>query len=102
MTQCKSCGGTYTPVQADGTQYFHRCPPLSLPELTAAVAGGKVTLPNGETPDMAVVRRSYDRNAVRDENLPGTRPTDAGKLKAAGAGTLIVADPVAPVVVALP
>lgn len=102
MTQCKSCGGTYNQVLGDGTQYFHRCPPLSSVEVAADVTAGKLVLPNGETADQAVSRRTYERNQLRDENLPGTKTTDAGKMKLAGAGVVTVADPVAPVVVALP
>lgn len=102
MTKCKTCGGTYQPIQADGTQYFHRCPPLSVAELDAAVQSGKVTLPAKETVADAIMLRTYERNNVRDENLPGVRPTDTGKMKAPGAGVLIVADPTPIVVVALP
>jgi hypothetical protein len=102
MTKCTTCGGTYNQVQADGTQYFHRCPPLSAFELDAAVKAGKVALPNGETVDIAVQRRTYERNLLRDENLPSTRASDAGKMKALGAGTSTVADPSTPVVVVGP
>lgn len=28
MTRCKSCGGTYVPVGADGLTYYHACPPV--------------------------------------------------------------------------
>lgn len=102
MVQCKTCGGIYSPIQGDGTQYFHRCPPLSVAELTAAVAAGKVVLPAKETPDIAVQLRTYERAALRDENLPGTKVSDAGKMKALGAGTLPVADPTSTVVTVLP
>lgn len=93
MQQCAACGGTYQPIQADGTQYFHRCPPLSAVELDAAVQAGKVTLPKNETAADAAARRSYSRNGERDENVPSTLQKDAGKLKAAGMGTTLVADP---------
>lgn len=98
MQKCLSCGGTYNAIQADGTTYFHACPPLSRVELAAAVAAGKVALPPGETADDAVTRRVYTRANPRDENVPSSKPSDAGKLKAAGAGVTTVADP-APVVV---
>lgn len=26
--KCRSCGGEYVDVQADGSPYFHACPPL--------------------------------------------------------------------------
>jgi hypothetical protein len=69
----KRAAATYNQVQGDGTLYFHRCPPLSLPELVAAVAAGKVAMVNGETPAVAITLRTYERNALRDENLPGTK-----------------------------
>jgi hypothetical protein len=102
MTKCQACGATYNQVQGDGLLYFHRCPPLSLPELVAAVAAGKVAMVNGETPSVAITLRSYERNAFRDENLPGTKAGDSGKVKANGAGVTTVADPAPIVVVALP
>jgi hypothetical protein len=37
MVKCKACGGVFQSIQADGTQYFHACPPLSAAELAAAV-----------------------------------------------------------------
>jgi hypothetical protein len=44
MVQCKACGGTYAPVLADGMLYFHVCPPLSVPELHAALAAKTLAL----------------------------------------------------------
>ncbi len=94
MTQCNACGGTYHTTNADGTLYFHSCPPLSAPELAAKVAAGKVTLPAGETVEDAIARRRYERANKRDENVSGA--TDAkGKAlpKAAGDGVRTVPDP---------
>lgn len=88
MVECNACHGQYEPIQADGTQYFHRCPPLSAHELEAAVTAGKVTLPAGETTDDAVALRSYERANLRDENLRATRGKDAKAMKAEGAGVL--------------
>lgn len=99
MTKCSSCNGTYTPVQADGTLYFHRCPPLSAVELQLAVLGGKVVLPVTETVADAVNRRVYERPSVRDENLPSTSATDRGRLKLSGLGVTVVADPAPAIVV---
>lgn len=28
VVKCNACGGTYSPVQPDGMQYFHVCPPI--------------------------------------------------------------------------
>lgn len=98
MVQCLACGGVYEPIGADGVQYFHRCPPLSRPELAAAVAAGRIALPKGETVDDAVLRRPYERARLRDENLPSTDAADAGQLRAAGAGveTIVETTPPAP------
>lgn len=100
MTKCTTCGATYQQTLTDGMQYFHRCAPLSAPELAAKVIQGKVTLPLGETADDAVARRIYERAALRDENLPSTDAKDKVKQKAQGGGVTIVPDPiVGPVVV---
>lgn len=88
--QCNACGATYDTVLADGTTYFHACAPMSVAQLTAAVAAGKVVLPNGETPDVAVTRRAYERATARDENLPSTKPADANTMKAPGAGVTAI------------
>lgn len=99
MVKCKACGGVFQPVQADGTQYFHACPPLSAAELDAAVTGGKVVLPNGETVSDAISRRIYERANKRDENLVSTLAKDAGTMKSAGAGTQLAAAAAVAVVV---
>src|SRR5882672_8899255 len=87
MLQCLACNGVYAPVLSDGTQYFHVCPPLSAVELAAAVLAGKLVLPVGETPDVAVTRRNYIRAGQRDENVKSTAAADAGSMKLPGAGT---------------
>lgn len=99
MLKCNACGGTYEPLQADGLQYFHVCPPLSRAELVAAVDAGKVQLPAGETVDDALRRRTYERGNKRDENLKSTAERDAGTVKAEGAGVVDVPRPPAPVVI---
>jgi len=87
MVKCNACGGTYEPVLPDGMEYFHKCPPLSVVELAAAVAAGKVQLPALETPDVAVTRRIYERSNARDENIQVDPRTGAVTIKSAGAGT---------------
>jgi hypothetical protein len=101
MVKCNSCGGQYEPVLSDGMEYFHKCPPLSVVELAAAVAAGKVVLPGGETPDVAVTRRTYERQNQRDENLVSTTIGAPVAIKAAGTGTTAVA-PAPPPVVKVP
>lgn len=91
--KCKACGAEYDPVQADGMEYYHQCGPLSRVELAAAVQRGKLTLPAGESVDDAIARRVYERANKRDENVPSTRATDSGRVKAAGAGADPIADP---------
>ena len=100
MVECQSCGGRYEPIQADGLEYYHRCPPLSAAELDDAVKDGRVELPEGETAEIAVQRRTYERANFRDENRPSTRPRKPDELKAEGAGVVeIDTDPLtAPVV----
>lgn len=100
-TQCRSCGGIYESVQADGILYFHACPPLSAAEVDRAVKDGRVTLPPGETPEEAVARRTYERANKRDENRLSTAEAHAGTVKHEGDGTdeLVIADTDKPVVV---
>lgn len=100
MVECQSCGGRYDPIQADGMEYYHRCPPLSAAELDAAVTDGRVKLPDGETAEDAVQRRTYERANLRDENKPSTASRDADAIKAEGDGVIPVDVPadVAPVI----
>lgn len=67
--ECLTCRGTYDDVLPDGSQYFHVCPPLSLPELQAAVDDGRVLLIPPETVDEAHSRRLYQRTLARNENV---------------------------------
>jgi hypothetical protein len=100
MVECQSCGGRYEPIQADGMEYYPRCPPLSAVELEQAVKDGRVELPEGETVEQAVLRRTYERANFRDENKPSTRPTKPDAIKADGAGIVeIDVDPIAAPVV---
>lgn len=103
MVKCNSCGGTYEPVLADGMQYFHACPPLSAPELQAAVDAGDVELPKGETVDDAIARRTYERANKRDENVvPGADPTEDAPIKAEGDGVVDVDVVALPPIVVVP
>jgi hypothetical protein len=65
---CLSCGGRYWPVQADGSLYFHVCPPLSI-----NVAGDAIPRPDW-----------------RNENLASTAADSAGEIKAEGRGRRLV------------
>jgi hypothetical protein len=101
MTKCKAAAGRTTTCRRRNAV---------LSPLPAAVAAGahrrghrREDRPH-ERRDAgdAIQLRTYERNQVRDENFPGTKATDAGKMKAAGAGVALVADPAPAVVVALP
>lgn len=96
--KCNSCGGTYAPLQPDGSEYYHACAPLSAPEIDAAVKAGKLQLPTGMTPDQAATLLTIERPNRRDENVISTRASDSGTMKANGAGTTAAPDP-APIVV---
>jgi hypothetical protein len=102
--KCLSCGGIYAPLQADGSEYYHVCPPLSAVELAAAVKAGVVTLPAGETADDAVARRVYQRAGARNENPKRRRGDEPDAIVSVGKGVQQLADaPLpAPVPVALP
>jgi hypothetical protein len=108
MVTCNACGGRYEPVQADGTQYFHACPPLSVHELRDGVDAGTVVLSDVDQKRLASARKldatnppdnnhataeaiffaslTVPRPGARDENLVSTREKDKGAMKAAGAG----------------
>lgn len=115
MLTCKSCGGTYDPIGADGMAYFHSCPPLSLPELKAALTGGAVRLsaafaqrlkaaqdadaarpPDAAGPlavDELLATIVVERPNKRDENILGGRGDDRHDLRAEGAGVDAAAAP---------
>lgn len=98
--RCNACGGEYDDVLPDGMQYFHVCPPLSVGELEAAVAAGKVQLPAGETAADAVTRRTYERANKRDETVEPSPDRDKpGRPKRAGAGVTRLPDRPSPIVV---
>jgi hypothetical protein len=110
MVQCQTCGGRYESVQADGTLYFHVCPPLSPGELEAAIADGTVTLSPAHRARLEAARKADQANprapdglsqelivlstiAVlrpdhRDENPISTRPRERERdaIKAVGKG----------------
>ena len=116
MLTCNSCGGTYNPTLADGSQYFHQCPPLSVAELRARVDEFRATVTpaqrdaldaaraaDQQTPrpagvptrvDDELARWRLERPDARDENVTG-RVDDQRRpiIKAAGKGTTTIAAP---------
>jgi len=110
MLKCNTCGGTYEPIQRDGSQYFHACPPLSVAELKTGLQTKTVSLPADaqarvdaagkltdatDTPAAAAARvdavlaaLTVERPNKRDENIVGAGIDGAAATpKAAGAGT---------------
>lgn len=89
--KCKTCGGIYVPVQADGAEYYHACPDFSDEEVAAALG-----LPADPATWSAAQRAQFDaalkgRPNKRDENVVPTRDPDAKPaIKAAGRGTVDV------------
>jgi len=67
--RCLSCGGTYEPVQADGSTYFHACPEAFA---YVDVKTGRELTPDEAraVADGATVRReARPRPDARDENV---------------------------------
>ncbi|HLZ44703.1 MAG TPA: hypothetical protein VKQ05_03400 [Gemmatimonadales bacterium] len=56
MRSCNTCKGTYPDVQADGTSYFHQCPPLSVAELHAAITAGTLVLTAAQQAQLAAAQ----------------------------------------------
>lgn len=109
MVKCNVCGGTYEPIQRDGSQYFHACPPLSVAELRDQLQKKTVQLSAADqkrlddatklidatdTPQLAAARGdqvlaslTIERPNKRDENIigPGVDGQPAAQ-KAPGTG----------------
>jgi hypothetical protein len=111
MNRCNTCQGTYEPIQPDGAEYYHTCPPIAgvtvtrggqrlevpiaqlQPTDTVTVIRGKQRLEvpvNALQPDDERVGDvSIARPNARDENI--TALAHAGKapraIKAEGAGS---------------
>jgi hypothetical protein len=89
--RCNACGGEYFPVQADGIEYYHVCPPK--PD---DVVAGELGLPKDPADWSPADRARFaaaDRRIPghRDENVvPGRKPGDKATLKAAGAGYTVL------------
>lgn len=108
---CQSCGATYDPAMADGSDYFHTCPPILMVRVQRDGRDGLVPLAELEATDVLTVSRAgavttvaagdmgaddfrlgdtmIDRPNARDENLIPTIDADGKRgvrLRAAGAG----------------
>lgn len=79
-TKCNSCGGTYAPVQADGSRYFHACAPIPNPAYQPDPTKGAVNL-----------QQTIERPNKRDENFAGIDPaTKLPIIVSAGAGVTLI------------
>lgn len=75
-SKCNSCGGTYSPIQADGLQYFHTCPPIPNPAYNPDPTKGATNF-----------QLTIERPNKRDENVIGHNPeTKQPIIVSAGAG----------------
>lgn len=66
--QCQACGGIYEALLEDGTRYFHACSPLSVPEMTAALAAGTLVLPTREAARYAAAQQLDTSKPVPKDN----------------------------------
>lgn len=76
MTKCTACGATYLPLLADGTRYFHVCPPLSDADVVAALGVPSDDAKQTPAHKAAIAAASRVRANARNENVP-----DAATLK---------------------
>lgn len=85
--RCRTCGGIYDPVQADGMLYFHACPPLQQVKIRRGAAELLVNPDRVLPGDIVLDRVQVARPNRRDENRPGAREEHTGQIRAAGGGT---------------
>lgn len=90
LARCNACGGIYVRVQADGTEYFHVCPPivkLKVKRLdNSIVVIDPVAL---VASDLVLATRAILPPGARDENI-ALDGTGKAVVKAAGAGVTIL------------
>jgi hypothetical protein len=55
--QCLSCGGTYDPIQADGSHYYHRCALAKTVTIGAGVDSRVIDLADLAPDDIVRVQR---------------------------------------------
>lgn len=91
MKQCKTCGGIYAPIQADGSEYYHACPDLSDADVIAALGlpADRATWTRGQQRQFDTAPKT--RPNARDENVVATEKADAKRtIKSPGAGAVDV------------
>lgn len=84
--RCRTCGGTYHDHLADGTEYYHACPPLSDWEVARVLGLPADSSTWTEAQRVEVQRADRTRPNARDENVRGGVGDDAGTIKAVGGG----------------
>lgn len=78
--KCNSCGGTYQPIQRDGSRYFHACAPVRNPAYQPDPTKGPVN-----------PQDTIERPNMRNENLTGIDPiTKQPTIVSAGAGVTVL------------
>lgn len=78
-TKCTTCSGTYSPTQADGSKYFHACPPIANPAYQ----------PDPAKPAFNLTQTIEIPNK-RDENLVLDTTGKVTGIKSVGKGVTIV------------
>lgn len=88
---CASCGGTYAPVQADNTRYFHACPSTEDPKTGAIVP--HVNARDENVPPAAVLEQRIEDTIAKNDQSFNTKANAlrAAAVLAPGAGTAPVA-----------
>lgn len=61
VVKCRSCGGTYAPIQRDGSTYNHVCPPILTVLVTRGGREQRIDLADLLATDLVTV----DRNGAR-------------------------------------
>lgn len=90
MLKCNTCGGIYPATQADGTLYFHACPPLGDVEVCAALGLPLDPTTHTKAQRDQLAAASRVRPNARDENILSTAASNKGAIKAVGAGVVTV------------
>ena len=61
MVQCQACFGEYAPITADGTRYFHVCPPAIVVTVRQG-DGSTVRAPLADFAGVSLVRSDAERD----------------------------------------
>jgi hypothetical protein len=81
--QCNACGGTYQPILADGSEYYHACP-----SQRAIDDGPDPADVTGKTRKVKLVAIDNRRN----ENIAGVDDKGKAIIKSEGLGVTVITD----------